>query len=84
MTTMTTARTLHWISTAMLAVGFLGVGALLYDAFSGPEGGGANIGLGIIMPVCLLAGVVGLALGAVAVVATWSGARAERSRASVR
>ncbi|PYY44195.1 hypothetical protein DEJ03_12200 [Curtobacterium sp. MCLR17_043] len=82
--TMTAARTLHWISTAMLAVGFLGVGALLYDASYGPEGGGANIGLGILMPVCLLAGVVGLALGAAAVAATWWGARAERSRATVR
>jgi hypothetical protein len=84
MTTMATARTLHWISTVLLAVGFLGVGALMYDAFYGPEGGGANIGLGIVMPVCLLAGVVGLALGAAALVATWWGTRAERSRAAVR
>jgi hypothetical protein len=81
---MATARTLHWISTVLLAVGFLGVGALMYDAFYGPEGGGANIGLGLVLIPCLGSGVVGLALGAAALVATWWGARAERSRGAVR
>ncbi|WP_284760756.1 hypothetical protein [Curtobacterium sp. MEB011] len=81
---MTTARTLHWVSTVLLAVGFLGVGALMYEAFFGPEGGGANIGLGLVLIPCLGSGVVGLALGAAALVATWWGTRAERSRAAAR
>ena len=81
---MTTARTLHWVSTVLLAVGFLGVGALMYDASYGPEGGGANIGLGLALIPCLGSGVVGLALGAAALVATWWGTRAERSRAAAR
>ncbi|KIQ02502.1 hypothetical protein BIU95_09165 [Curtobacterium sp. MCBA15_007] len=81
---MTTARTLHWVSTVLLAVGFLGVGALMYEAFFGPEGGGANIGLGLVLIPCLGSGVVGLALGAAALVATWWSTRAERSRAAAR
>ena len=81
---MTTARTLHGVSTVLLAVGFLGVGALMYDASYGPEGGGANIGLGLVLIPCLGSGVVGLALGAAALVATWWGTRVERSRTAVR
>lgn len=81
---MTTARTLHWVSTVLLAVGFLGVGALMYDAFYGPEGGGANIGLGLVLVPCLGSGVVGLALGAAALVARWWSTRAERPRTAVR
>ncbi|OII38090.1 hypothetical protein BIV02_16905 [Curtobacterium sp. MMLR14_014] len=81
---MTTARTLHWVSTVLLAVGFLGVGALMYDASYGPEGGGANIGLGLVLVPCLGSGVVGLALGAATLVARWWGTRAERSRTAVR
>ncbi|PZF09814.1 hypothetical protein [Curtobacterium sp. MCLR17_034] len=81
---MTTARTLHWVSTVLLAVGFLGVGALMYDASYGPEGGGANISLGLVLVPCLGSGVVGLALGAAALVARWWSTRAERPRTAVR
>ncbi|MBB1197990.1 hypothetical protein [Curtobacterium flaccumfaciens] len=81
---MTTARTLHWVGTVLLAVGFLGVGALMYDASYGPEGGGANIGLGLVLVPCLGSGVVGLALGAAALVARWWSTRAERPRTAVR
>ncbi|RPE74770.1 hypothetical protein EDF28_3829 [Curtobacterium sp. PhB137] len=77
---MTTARTFHLISTPLLAVGFLGVGALMADVYYGPEGGGANIGLGLVMPLCLGSGVVGIAMGIAALVTTWSAGRAERSR----
>lgn len=77
---MTTARTFHLISTLLLAVGFLGVGALMFDASYGPDGGGANIGLGLLMPLCLGSGVVGLAMGIAALATTWSATRAARSR----
>jgi hypothetical protein len=77
---MTTARTFHLISTIGLAIGFLGVGAVMFDANHGPEGGGANIGLGLLMPLCLGSGVVGIATGVAALVTTWSADRATRSR----
>lgn len=77
---MTTARTFHLISTLLLAVGFFGVGALMFDANYGPEGGGANIGLGLLMPLCLGSGVVGIAMGIAALVTTWSAGRGARSR----
>lgn len=77
---MTTARTFHLISTIGLAIGFLGVGAVMFDANYGPEGGGANIGLGLLMPLCLGAGVIGIAMGIAALVTTWSAGRGARSR----
>lgn len=77
---MTTARTFHLISTIGLAFGFLGVGAVMFDANYGPEGGGANIGLGLLMPLCLGAGVIGIAMGIAALVTTWSAGRGARSR----
>ncbi|MBF4609566.1 hypothetical protein [Curtobacterium sp. VKM Ac-1393] len=77
---MTTARTFHLISTLLLTVGFLGVGALMFDANYGPEGGGANIGLGLLMPLCLGSGVIGIAMGIAALVTRWSAGRAARSR----
>jgi hypothetical protein len=81
---MTTARTFHLINTLLLAVGILGVGALMADIYYGPEGGGANIGLGLLMPLCLGSGVVGIAMGIAALVTTWPTTRAARSRQPVR
>ncbi|QWS33781.1 hypothetical protein [Curtobacterium aetherium] len=63
---MTRAHRLHVLSTVLLAVGFAGVAwMLLYSSF-GPVG--VPIGLALLMPLFLLAGLVGLVLGVVAVV----------------
>lgn len=63
---MTRAHRLHVLSTVLLAVGFAGnTWWLLYSSF-GP--GGVPIGLALLVPLFLLAGLGGLVLGAVAVV----------------
>lgn len=61
-----TAQRFHTASTVLLAIGFVGVGALVFDAAYLPYG--VNIGLAILALPCLASGAVGIALGVVATV----------------
>lgn len=61
-------KTLHVVSTVLLALAFLGTGAYVVDVSTGLSGSGANIGLGIIMPFCLGGGVIGVVLAIVALI----------------
>ncbi|MBE7162878.1 MAG: hypothetical protein INR72_16685 [Williamsia herbipolensis] len=62
-----TAQRFHTASTVLLAIGFVGVGALVFDAAYLPYHG-VNIGLAILALPCLASGAVGIALGVVATV----------------
>lgn len=61
-------KTLHVVSTALLAFGFIGAAAYVVDVSTGLSGSGANIGLGILMPFCLGAGAAGVVLAIVALI----------------
>ncbi len=69
---------LYIVATVLLAVGFLGSVAFVVSVDFAPEGGGANIGMGLIGPVCFLAGIAGIPVTVAAVVT----ARRERRLAS--
>jgi ABC-type antimicrobial peptide transport system permease subunit len=68
-------KMLHIASTSLLALGFIGVAAFVWDTNWGATDGGANIGLGIIMLVCLIAGGLGIVIAVITLVV----AAAERS-----
>lgn len=74
---MRNSEKLHVVAAAFLSVGFLGGFALVASIIWAPQGGGANIGMGLLAPVCFLVGLAGMALAVAANVS----ARRERRRA---
>ncbi|MFP4854701.1 hypothetical protein, partial [Paraburkholderia sp. BR14264] len=58
-------RSLHVIATVLLAVGFTGLGVAMWSLFLTVDGGGANIGAGILALFAYAVGGVGLVLLAV-------------------
>lgn len=72
---------LHVVAAVFLTIGFLGGFGLVASVIWAPEGGGANIGMGLLAPVCFLAGLVGTAL---AVAAAVSGRRERRRDRAVQ
>jgi hypothetical protein len=54
----------------MLTVGYLGLAAFYLDINHGPEYGGANIGLGLLSLLSIVAGALGIIVGLTAVILT--------------
>jgi hypothetical protein len=65
---MRVAATLHWISTVLLAAGFLGAFLFVADVSWWSHDGDADIGLALLVLFCLVVGVGGLVLAGVALV----------------
>jgi len=62
----TALRALHVVATVLLAVGFTGLGVAMWSLFiTADDGGGANIGAGILALFASAVGGVGLVLLAV-------------------
>ncbi|MDN4648532.1 hypothetical protein [Curtobacterium sp. PsM8] len=73
------AKNLYIVAGVMLTVGYLGLAAFYLDVNYGPEDGGANIGLGLLSLLSILAGALGIVVGITAVILTIASRRRRRS-----
>lgn len=70
---------LHVVAATLLTVGFLGGFAAVASIVWAPEGGGANIGIGLLAPACFLVGLAGIAVSVAALVTGRRERRAHRA-----
>lgn len=70
---------LYVTAAVLLTVGFLGGFAFVSSVVWAPEGSGANIGMGLLAPLCFLAGLAGIVVAVSASVTARRERRADRT-----